>query len=84
MHICMYQGHLKMYPIFFLNNNLTTKMANYSLVLPKFIREKKGLVNTMFRLEQEGEHIHQVLNQLERVYKSIVIKANQSQSAITT
>ena len=49
-------------------------MANYSLVLPKFIREKKGLVNTMFRLEQEGEHIHQVLNQLERTYKSIASK----------
>ena len=49
-------------------------MANYSLVLPRFIREKKGLVNTMFRLEQEGEHIHQVLNQLERTYKSIVSK----------
>ena len=61
----------KMYPVFFPNKNLTPKMANYSLVLPRFIREKKGLVNTMFRLEQEGEHIHQVLNQLERVYKSI-------------
>ena len=49
-------------------------MTVYSLVLPKFIREKQGLVNTMFRLEQEGEHIHQVLNSLERVYKPIAHK----------
>ena len=49
-------------------------MTVYSLVLPKFIREKQGLVNTMFRLEQEGEHIHQILNSLEKVYKPIAYK----------
>ena len=49
-------------------------MTVYSLVLPKFIREKQGLVNTIIRLEQEGEHIHQVLNSLERVYKPIAYK----------
>ena len=49
-------------------------MTVYSLVLPKFIREKQGLVNTMFRLEQEGEQIHQVLNSLERVYKPVANK----------
>ena len=31
-------------------------------------------MNKMFRLEQEGEHIHQLLNTLERVFKPIVSK----------
>ena len=64
----------KIYPVFFPNKNLTPKMTVYSLVLPRFIREKKGLVNTIFGLEQEGEHIHQILNSLERVYKPIASK----------
>ena len=64
----------KMYPVFFPHKNLTRKMAEYSLVLPSFIREKHDLVNKMMRLEQEGEHIHQVMNTLERVYKPIANK----------
>ena len=31
-------------------------------------------LNTMFRLEQEGEHIHKILNSLERVYKPVANK----------
>ena len=34
-------------------------------------------MNKMFRLEQEGEHIHQLLNTLQRVFKSIVSKSDR-------
>ena len=45
-----------------------------SMILPRFIRQKQGHVNTMVRLDQEGEHLHQVFNTLERVYKAIASK----------
>ena len=45
---------------------LTRKMIELSLVMPKFIRTKPLLVNAMFRLEQEGEHLHKLLNDNER------------------
>ena len=64
----------KIYPVFFPHKNLTPKMTVYSMILPRFIRQKQGLVNTMFRLEQEGKHLHQVFNTLERVYKAIASK----------
>ena len=51
--------------------NLTRKMVEFSLVLPKFLREKKGLINKILRLEQEGQHLHQILNAIERTYKSV-------------
>ena len=46
-------------------------MVEWSIVMPRFIREKKGLMNAMFRLEQEGEHAHQILNSLETRFKSV-------------
>ena len=47
--------------------------------MPKFIREKKGFMNTMLRLEQEGEHLHdhQILNSLENRFKSVYNKAER-------
>ena len=34
----------------------TRKMVECSIVMPRFVREKKGFMNTVLRLEQEGEH----------------------------
>ena len=62
----------KMYPMFFPDKNLTRKMVEWSLVLPRFIREKGGLVNTILRLEQEGEDLHQLMNSLERKLKNVL------------
>ena len=64
----------KLFPVFFPRKNLTRKMVELSLVLPKFIREMKGKLNTILRFEQEGEHLHQLLNSLENKYKSIYNK----------
>ena len=46
-----------------------------SIVMP--IREKKGFMNTMLRLEQEGEHLHQILNSLENRFKSVYNKSER-------
>ena len=43
------------YPVYFPKRNLTIKMVEWSIVMPRFIREKKGFMNTVLRLEQEGE-----------------------------
>ena len=49
-------------------------MVEWSIVMPRFIREKKGFMNTVLRLEHEGEHLHQVLNSLETRFKSVYNK----------
>merc|ERR1719186_1607520 len=67
----------KMYPVYFPNKGLTRKMTDWSLVLPKFIREKKDLCNKMFRLEQEGERLHKEFNGLERSQKQTLFKAKR-------
>ena len=67
----------KMYPVFFPNRNLTRRMVEWSIVMPRFVREKKGLMNAMFRLEQEGEHAHQILNSLETRFKSVFNKSER-------
>ena len=67
----------KIYPVFFPNRNLTRKMVEWSIVMPRFIREKNGLMNAMFRLEQEGEHAHQILNSLETRFKSVFNKSER-------
>ena len=56
---------------------LTRKMVEYSLVLPRFLREKKNLMNTLLRFEQEGEHLHQIFNTLENRYISVFNKPNR-------
>ena len=65
----------KNFPKFFPEKNLTRKMIEYSLVLPRFLREKKNLMNTLLRLEQEGEHLHQLFNNMENNYKSVFKKS---------
>ena len=62
---------LKLFPKMFPQRNLTRKMAEYSLVLPRFIREKGSLMNKILRLEQEGERLHAVLNGLESSLRNI-------------
>ena len=54
----------EIFPVFFPEKNLTRKMVEISLVMPKFIRKQPGLLNTILRLEQEGEHLHQIFNTL--------------------
>ena len=64
----------KMYPVYFPTKNLTRKMTEWSLVLPRFIREEKDLCNKMMRLEQEGERLHREFNSLERTKKQTLFK----------
>ena len=64
----------ELYPVFFPHENLTRKMVEWSLVLPRFIRERRGLINLILRLEQEGEHLHQLFNTKERSLKSVYNK----------
>ena len=42
---------------FFPNKNITMKMFKISFMMPKFMRESPGLLNLIFRLEQEGERL---------------------------
>ena len=68
------ENFCKIFPVIFPKRNLTRKMVEWSFVMPKFIREKKGLMNKILRLEQEGEHLHQMFNALERTLKPLVRK----------
>ena len=61
----------------FPSKNLTRKMIEWSVVMPRFIREKKGMMHKIFKLEQEGEHLHQLLNALETRYKSVYNKSER-------
>ena len=64
-----------MFPQYFPKQNITRKMLGYSMVLPRFLREKKNLMNTLLRFEQEGEHLHQLLNSSKRTaYQSVYNK----------
>ena len=58
----------------FLREILPEKLVEWSIVMPRFIREKKGFMNTVLRSEQEGEHLHQILNSLETSFKSVYNK----------
>lgn len=46
------------------------------IVLPKQIRELK-ISNLMLRREEEGEHLHQVFNSLEKRFKNIKNRARR-------
>ena len=61
----------------FPSKNLTRKMIEWSVVMPRFIREKKGMMHKILKLEQEGEHLHQLLNALETRYKSVYNKSER-------
>ena len=54
------EQHGEIFPQLFKDKNLTRKV----IVLPKQIRELR-IANLMLRLEEEGEHLHQVFNSLE-------------------
>ena len=58
----------EIFPMEFKEENLTRKMVDLKLVMPKQIREQK-IVNKMLCLEQEGEHIHQIFNSLGETSK---------------
>ena len=60
-------------PPSFSNKNLTPNMFILSFVLPKQIRTLR-MANEMLRIEQEGEHLHQVFNTLERKYKNVALR----------
>ena len=49
---------------------------DWAIVLPKKIRELR-IANLMLRLEEEGEHIHQVFNSLEKRFKNIKNRARR-------
>ena len=56
-----------LFPVMFPKRSLTRKMIKLSLVMPKIIRrEEPGMINKILCLEQEEEHIHAVINRLER------------------
>ena len=44
----------QVYTVYIPNRNLTRKIVEWSIVMPRFIREKKGFMNIVLRLEQEG------------------------------
>ena len=61
------ENFCKIFPVMFPERSLTRKMIELSLVMPTIIRrERPGMINKILRLEQEGEHIHAVINRLER------------------
>ena len=47
-----------------------------AIVLPKQIRELK-IANLMLKVEEEGEHLHQVFNSLEKRFKNIKNRARR-------
>ena len=67
---------VRLFPIFF-PRNITRKIIEYSLVMPRYIREKRGLMNKILRLEQEGERLHSEYNTIEGSYKCIFNKATR-------
>ena len=53
----------------FPGKDLTRKMVEISLVLPKFKRKQPlGFINKILRLEQEGERLHNQMNNLEKKF----------------
>ena len=52
-------------------------MVEMSLVMPRFIRAEPGMVNKILRLEQEGERLHAVMNDLESKNKNIMDKGKR-------
>ena len=52
-------------------------MFELSFIMPLFIRRRPGFVNKILRFEQEGEHIHQILNNLEKTLKNIKNKEDR-------
>ena len=57
------ENYTRRFPVLF-KRNMTRKMHVFSIVLPKFIREK-GDYFKYLKLEQNGESRHHLLNELE-------------------
>ena len=53
------------------------KVFGSKSALRLFIRRRPGFVNKILRFEQEGEHIHQILNNLEKTLKNIKNKEDR-------
>ena len=70
------EQHGDLFPVLFKEENLTRKDIDLAIVLPKQIRELK-IANLMLRLEEEGEHLHQVFNSLEKRFKNIKNRARR-------
>ena len=68
------EQHGELFPVLFKEENLSRKDIDLAIVLPKQIRE---IANLMLRLEEEGEHLHQVFNSLEKRYKNIKNRARR-------
>ena len=60
-----------LFPQYFPQKSLTPKMVELSLVIPTFLRTRPILMNHMFRLEQEGEHLHNKMNKEEMSLKNV-------------
>ena len=56
------EGFCEKFPVLFPQKNITRKMAELSLVLPKFIRSSPGLLYKILALEQGGEGLHNKFN----------------------
>ena len=69
-----YEYFCEIFQVLFPTRNLTKQM---SLVLPTFIRKGPGIVNKMLRLEQEGEHLHSLMNRAKTKYKSTKNKSDR-------
>ena len=52
-------------------------MIELSLVIPTFIRTKPIIMNQMFKLEQQGEATHNILNREERSLKNMYNKEDR-------
>ena len=58
----------EIFPVLFPHKNLTRKQFLLSFILPRQIRQQK-IINKILRLEQEGEHLHQLFNNLGKSSK---------------
>ena len=63
------ESYTRRFPVLF-KRNMTRKMHVLSIILPKHIR-KDGDYYEHLKLEQAGERLHNVLNQLERQYVTL-------------
>ena len=55
-------------PVMFPDRNITLKGHSLSIHVPQFLMKHKGLYNLMYKVEQQGESIHNRVNRLNRRY----------------
>ena len=78
-HICVVCGVSVMKSVLARHMKIHDEIAQFRCEIcdKRFIREKKSLINKVLRLEQEGEHLHQLLSAIEKSYKSVHNKAER-------